>query len=359
MSTVGAPAADGRNRIGLTRADYDGAKTTLCPGCGHNAITAGIIQAAYESNLEPHRVAKLSGIGCSSKTPAYFLSSSHGFNAVHGRMPSIATGVGVANRDLLLIGVSGDGDTASIGLGQFCHLVRRNVPVVYIIENNGVYGLTKGQFSATADVGSTMKGGKANELMPIDCCALALELGCGFVARSFSGDVKQLRALLKAAFAHRGTAVLDVISPCVTFADHEGSTKSYAYVKEHDAPLHGIDFVPYYEDITVDYEPGTTRDVKMPDGSTIVLKKLGEDYDPTRREVALATLHESQAEQKLVTGLLYVNPTEAPFQGDLQLVDEPLAKLPLEKVRPPRAVLESIMEQLQTGRGVSAAGGGG
>jgi 2-oxoglutarate ferredoxin oxidoreductase subunit beta len=357
--TVETPKADGRNRIGLTRADYDGAKTTLCPGCGHNAITAGIIQAAFEANLEPHRVAKLSGIGCSSKTPAYFLSGSHGFNAVHGRMPSIATGVGVANRELLLIGVSGDGDTASIGLGQFCHLVRRNVPVVYIIENNGVYGLTKGQFSATADVGSTMKGGKANELMPIDCCAIALELGCGFVARSFSGDVKQLRALLKAAFAHRGTALLDVISPCVTFADHEGSTKSYAYVKEHDAPLHGIDFVPYYEDITVDYAPGTTREVRMPDGSHIVLKKLDADYDPTNRDLALTTIRESQREQRLVTGLLYVDPTHASFQDDLHMEETPLAQLPLDRVRPPREALETIMEQLQTGRGAGGAGGGG
>jgi len=261
-TTTGTP----KNRAGLTRADYDGAKTTLCPGCGHNAITAGIIQAAFESALEPSRVAKLSGIGCSSKTPAYFLGHSHGFNAVHGRMPSIATGVRVANRELLLIGVSGDGDTASIGLGQFCHLVRRNVPVVYIIENNGVYGLTKGQFSATADIGSTTKGGSVNDLMPIDCCQLAIQLGCAFVARSFSGDQKQLRPLLKAAFAHHGTAVLDVISPCVTFADHEGSTKSYAAVKEHDAPLHDIDFVPFYQDITVDYAPGTTREVQMPDG---------------------------------------------------------------------------------------------
>ncbi len=358
MTVTQTPGAE-RNRVGLTRADYDGAKTTLCPGCGHNAITAAIIQAAFESNVEPHRLAKLSGIGCSSKTPAYFVSRSHGFNAVHGRMPSIATGVHVANHDLLLIGVSGDGDTASIGLGQFCHLVRRNVPVVYIIENNGVYGLTKGQFSATADVGSTMKGGKANELMPIDCCAVALELGCSFVARSFSGDVKQLRALLKAAFAHRGTAVLDVISPCVTFADHEGSTKSYAYVKEHDAPLHGIDFVPYYEDITVDYEPGTTRDVTMPDGSHIVLKKLGEDYDPTDRERALAVIHDAAKEGKLATGLLYVNPDDKPYDDDLRLADPPLATLPLEQVRPPRQVLEQIMEQLKTGKGMGAAGGGG
>jgi 2-oxoglutarate/2-oxoacid ferredoxin oxidoreductase subunit beta len=357
---VGAATAPGaRNRVGLTRADYDGSKSTLCPGCGHNAITAAIIQAAFESGLEPYEVAKLSGIGCSSKTPAYFLGHSHGFNAVHGRMPSIATGVRVANQKLLLIGISGDGDTASIGLGQFCHLVRRNVPVVYIIENNGVYGLTKGQFSATADVGSTTKGGSVNELMPVDCCAIAVELGCGFVARSFSGDQKQLRPLLKAAFAHRGTAVLDVISPCVTFADHEGSSKSYAYVKEHDAPLHDIEYVPYYEDITVDYEPGTTRDVEMPDGSHILLKKLSADYDPTSRERALEAIHEARREQKLVTGLLYAEPGLRPFEDELNLVDAPLASLPLDQVRPPKSVLEAVMEQLRTGRGLTAPAGGG
>ena len=360
-SRPGSAPAPGspKNRVGLTRADYDGAKTTLCPGCGHNAITAGIIQAAFESALEPWRVAKLSGIGCSSKTPAYFIGQSHGFNAVHGRMPSIATGVGVANRELLLIGVSGDGDTASIGLGQFCHLIRRNVPVVYIVENNGVYGLTKGQFSATADIGSTTKSGKKNELMPIDLCALAIELGCGFVARSFSGDQKQLRPLLKAAFAHRGTAVLDVVSPCVTFADHEGSTKSYAAVKEHDAPLHDIDFVPYFEDIHVDYEPGTTREVEMPDGSRVVLKKLAADYDPTRREHALETLHAARREQSFVTGLLYVEPELPPFEDELRLIETPLAALSLEQARPPRQVLEEIMEQLKTGKGMAAPAGGG
>ena len=348
-----------RNRAGLARADYDGSKTTLCPGCGHNAITAAIIQAAFEAALEPSRVAKLSGIGCSSKTPAYFLGSAHGFNAVHGRMPSIATGVRVANRELLLIGVSGDGDTASIGLGQFCHLIRRNVPVVYIVENNGVYGLTKGQFSATADVGSTTKAGHVNELMPIDLCTIAIELGCSFVARSFSGDLKQLRPLLKAAFAHRGTAVLDVISPCVTFADHEGSTKSYAAVKEHDAPLHDIEFVPYFEDIHVDYEPGTTREVEMPDGSHIYLKKLAADYDPTSREGAMAALAEARREQKLVTGLLFVSPDTRPFEEELALVDTALARLPLEQVRPPRAALEAVMEELKTGRGAAPAAGGG
>jgi 2-oxoglutarate ferredoxin oxidoreductase subunit beta len=356
---AGSASGSPKNRVGLTRADYDGAKTTLCPGCGHNAITAGIIQAAFESALEPSRVAKLSGIGCSSKTPAYFLAHSHGFNAVHGRMPSIATGVRVANRELLLIGVSGDGDTASIGLGQFCHLVRRNVPVVYIVENNGVYGLTKGQFSATADVGSTTKAGKKNDLMPIDLCAVAIELGCGFVARSFSGDQKQLRPLLKAAFAHRGTAVLDVVSPCVTFADHEGSTKSYAAVKEHDAPLHDIDFVPYFEDLHVDYEPGTTREVEMPDGSHIVLKKLAADYDPTQRERAMQMLAEARRERSFVTGLLYVEPGLPPFEDELQLIETPLAALSLEQARPPKAALEEIMEQLKTGRGITAPAGGG
>jgi 2-oxoglutarate ferredoxin oxidoreductase subunit beta len=357
LTPAGGPS--GANRVGLTKADYDGAKTTLCPGCGHNAITGGIIQAAFEAGLEPSKVAKLSGIGCSSKTPAYFLGHSHGFNAVHGRMPSIATGVKAANRELLLIGISGDGDTASIGLGQFMHLVRRNVPVVYIIENNGVYGLTKGQFSATADFGSTQKGGKANELMPIDLCALAIELGCGFVARSFSGDQKQLRPLLKAAFAHQGTAVLDVISPCVTFADHEGSTKSYAAVKEHDAPLHDIEFVPYFEDIHIEYEPGTTREVEMPDGSYVYLKKLGEDYDPTSREGALDVIHEAQRERRLITGLLYINPADVPFEDEIKLVDEPLATLPLERVRPPKRVLDEIMEQMRTGKGLSSPAGGG
>jgi len=359
MSTATpAPSNPSLNRLGLSKTEYDGSKTTLCPGCGHNAITGGIIQAAWEAGLEPHRVAKLSGIGCSSKTPAYFLGHSHGFNAVHGRMPSIATGVHAANRQLLLIGVSGDGDTASIGLGQFCHLVRRNVPVVYIVENNGVYGLTKGQFSATADVGSTQKGGRANALMPIDLCALAIELGCGFVARSFSGDQKQLRPLLKAAFAHPGTAVLDVISPCVTFADHEGSTKSYAAVKEHDAPLHDIDYVPYFEDITVDYEPGTTREVPMPDGSRVYLKKLAADYDPTDGSRALSMLRETREDMKLVTGLIYVDTKARRFDDEMQLVGEPLATLPLEQVRPPKSVLDEIMASYREGSVSAGAGGG-
>ncbi len=358
MSAPTTPPASPVNRIGLTRADYDGAKTTLCPGCGHNAITGGIIQAAYEAGLQPHQVAKLSGIGCSSKTPAYFLGHSHGFNSVHGRMPSIATGVHVANKDLLLIGVSGDGDTASIGIGQFIHLVRRNVPVVYIIENNGVYGLTKGQFSATADLGSTQKGGKANSLMPIDLCAVAIELGCGFVARSFSGDQKQLRPLLKAAFAHRGTAVIDVISPCVTFADHEGSTKSYAAVKQSDNPLHDIDFVPYYENLNVDYEPGTTREVLMPDGSHIYLKKLAADYDATDAGVAFHALRAARLEQKVLTGLLYIDPKTRSFDEELVLADTPLSRLSQDQVRPGKQVLDDIMHAYREGSVAAAAGGG-
>ena len=343
--TPGAPV----NRIGLTAADYKGSKSTLCPGCGHDAITASIVQAAYELGVEQHLVAKLSGIGCSSKTPAYFLGRSHAFNAVHGRMPSVATGVHLANRSLTLLGVSGDGDSASIGLGQFCHLVRRNVPVIYIIENNGVYGLTKGQFSATADLGTRAKSGQVNELMPIDLCAVAIELGCGFVARSFSGDPKQLRPLLKAAFSHRGTAVLDVISPCVTFNNHEGSTRSYLNVKEHDAPLHEVTFIPYFESIEVDYAPGESREVTLHDGSRIVLRKLEEDYDPSDRLKALETIHHGREQNQFVTGMLYVDSKMVPFDQELGLVDEPLASLALERVRPPRSVLEEVMAGLKTG----------
>ncbi len=264
-------------------------------------------------------------------------------------MPSVATGVSVANRGLTLLGVSGDGDTASIGLGQFLHMVRRNVPLLYIVENNGVYGLTKGQFSATADVGSKAKSGRVNQLMPIDVCALAIELGCGFVARSFSGDPKQLRPILKAAMSHRGTAVVDVISPCVTFNNHEGSTKSYLNVKEHDAPLHDITFIPRYENIEVDYAPGESREVTLHDGSRITLKKLGEDYDPGDALQALETIHHGRREDKFVTGLLYVDPEKEPFENDLNLVEAPLATLPLERVRPSREVLAEVMAGLMTG----------
>src|SRR6186713_1353027 len=262
------------NRIGLELATYRGSKTTLCAGCGHNAISERIIDAFYELGTDPKRVIKLSGIGCSSKTPAYFLGGSHGFNAVHGRMPSVGTGAMLANQKLIAIGVSGDGDTGAIGIGQFVHLMRRNLPIIYIIEDNGCYGLTKGQFSPTADLGSKLKTGVVNDLPPIDTCALAVELGATFVARSFSGDKRQLLSLLKAALAHRGTSMIDVISPCVTFNDHEGSTKSYSYVKDHDEPLGEISFVPYFEDINVEYEPGSTTQVKMHDGSQLYLRKL-------------------------------------------------------------------------------------
>src|SRR5437870_10722151 len=255
------------NRIGLEVAAYKGNKTTLCAGCGHNAITERIIEAFYEMGVEPWRVAKLSGIGCSSKSPAYFLRSAHGFNAVHGRMPSVATGTMLANSALIAVGVSGDGDTASIGVGQFVHLMRRNLPVIYIIEDNGCYGLTKGQFSATADLGSKLKTGVVNDLPPIDTCALAIQLGAPYVPRSFSGDKKQLHSMLKAAIAHHGTVMLDVVSPCVTFNDHEGSTKSYKYTKDHDEPLQDINLVPAFEEIDVEYDAGTTVEVTMHDGS--------------------------------------------------------------------------------------------
>ena len=272
------------NIIGLTREVYKGLPTTLCAGCGHNSITNHLIKALYEYGVEPHKLAKMSGIGCSSKTPAYFVEQAHGFNGLHGRMPSAATGAKLANRELLVLGISGDGDTASIGLGQYCHMIRRNVDCTYIVENNGCYGLTKGQFSATADVGSTQKGGKVNEYATIDICGLAIELGATFVARSFSGDGKQLVPLLQAAFSHRGTAILDVISPCVTFNDHEGSTKSYAYVKEHDVVLHTADYIAGGREITVDYEPGNRSRRRARRRFARAARKLDVDYDPTDRD---------------------------------------------------------------------------
>jgi 2-oxoglutarate ferredoxin oxidoreductase subunit beta len=335
------------NRLGLEMAPYRGGKTTLCAGCGHNAISERIVEAFWEMGVDASQVIKLSGIGCSSKSPAYFLGNSHGFNAVHGRMPSVATGAVLANKTLLAIGVSGDGDTGAIGIGQFVHLMRRNVPLIYIIEDNGCYGLTKGQFSPTADVGSTLKNGVVNDLPPLDTCVMAIELGATFVARSFSGDKKQLSAILKAAIAHRGTAMIDVLSPCVTFNDHDGSTKSYAYVKEHDDVLGEISFVPFFQDISIEYEPGTTREVTMHDGSRLYLKKLEEDYDPTDKLQALRVLHETARRGEYATGVLYVEPDRDDFATLLNTVDEPLATLPPEKVRPPKAALDEIMESLR------------
>src|SRR2546423_2978538 len=346
-STPTSTPAPKTNRLGLQVIDYRGGKTTLCAGCGHNAISERVIDAMYEMGVQPERVLKLSGIGCSSKTPAYFISRAHSFNSLHGRMPSVATGAVLANRSMLSLGVSGDGDTASIGMGQFIHLMRRNLPIIYIIEDNGVYGLTKGQFSATADLGSKLKTGVINELPPVDTCAMAITLGATFVARSFSGDIKQLHSMMKAAIAHRGTVMLDIVSPCVTFNDHEGSTKSYKYMKDHDEPLQEISFVPAFEEIDVEYDPGTSIEVTMHDGSKLRLRKLEEDYDPTDRIRAITRLHEAHERGEALTGVFYVNTKTPNFIEMLNMTDQPLATLPESVVRPGREVLEQVMEELR------------
>src|ERR1700735_195963 len=335
------------NRIGLPVLEYRGSKTTLCAGCGHNAISERIIDAMFEMGVQPERVMKLSGIGCSSKSPAYFMSRSHSFNSVHGRMPSVATGALLGNKTMMGIGVSGDGDTASIGMGQFVHLLRRNLPMIYIIEDNGVYGLTKGQFSATADIGSKLKTGVINDLPAIDTCALAIQLGATFVGRSFSGDKRQLLAMLKAAIAHKGTAMLDVVSPCVTFNDHEGSTKSYKYVKDHEETLQEVSFVPHFEEIDVEYDPGTTVEVTMHDGSHLHLRKLEEDYDPTNRIAAMTRLSEAHDKGEVLTGVFYVNTKAPSFLAMLNMVDQPLATLPESMTRPGREALAAAMEELR------------
>ncbi len=339
---VGAP-----NRAGLTMEAYKGRPSTLCNGCGHDAVSSQIMRAFYEYGIDPAGVAKFSGIGCSSKTPAYFLGRSFGFNSVHGRMPSVATGALLANRRLKGVAVSGDGDTASIGMGQFVHALRRNIPLIYILENNGVYGLTKGQFSATADRGSRRKGGVANELPPVDCCALAIELGCGYVARAFAGDPRQLLALIKGAIGHRGTAFLDVLSPCVTFNNHEGSTKSYPYLKGAQEWLHEVGFVPYFEAAPANDAAGATREIALPDGSRLTLGKLGREYDPSDRGAALAQLGESAAGGPFLTGLFYINTEKPDFTEVLHLEEEPLAALPPERARPSREALEEILGRLR------------
>ena len=341
------PPAPKTNRIGLAVLDYKGGKTTLCAGCGHNAISERIIDAMFEMGVAPERVVKMSGIGCSSKSPAYFMSRSHSFNSVHGRMPSVTTGAVLANRNLMALGVSGDGDSASIGIGQFVHLMRRNLPMVYIIEDNGVYGLTKGQFSATADLGSKLKTGVINDLPPIDTCAMAIELGATFVGRSFSGDKRQLHAMMKAAISHKGTVLLDVISPCVTFNDHEGSTKSYKYMKDHEEPLQDINFVPHFEEIDVDYDAGTTLEVTMHDGSRLRLHKIEADYDPTNRIEAITRLHDAHEKGEVLTGVFYINPKAPTFIDMLNMTDRPLATLQDSDVRPGREVLEQCMEELR------------
>ncbi|MGO9326247.1 MAG: 2-oxoacid:ferredoxin oxidoreductase subunit beta [Terracidiphilus sp.] len=349
MATTTASGAAGPklNHIGLPVMEYRGGKSTLCAGCGHNAISERIIDAMFEMGVEPERVMKMSGIGCSSKSPAYFMSRSFSFNSVHGRMPSVTTGAMLANQTMMALGVSGDGDTASIGIGQFVHLMRRNLPMIYIIEDNGVYGLTKGQFSATADIGSKLKTGVINELPPIDTCALAIQLGATFVGRSFSGDKKQLLAMLKAAIAHRGTVMLDVISPCVTFNDHEGSTKSYKFLQENDEPINEIGFVASFDDIEVDYDSGEVYDVQMHDGSQLRLRKLLEDYDPTDKANAVRTLMEAQEKNEVLTGVFYIDTQKPTFLDQLNMVDEPLGTLPESLTRPPKSALDSLMANLQ------------
>ncbi len=336
------------NLIGLTKNDYKAQPSTLCKGCGHNSISSQIVQVAYDLNIRPHEIIKLSGIGCSSKSPAYFLGMSHGFNSLHGRMPSIGTGALMANHHLRAIGVSGDGDTASIGMGQFKHAMRRNVRMVYIIENNGVYGLTKGQFSATAEEGHELKYAGRNELPPIDICMEAIMAGAGFVARSFSGDAKQVRELLKAALSHRGMAVLDIISPCVAFNNIDTSRKSYGYGREHEAPLHDFGWVPQEDEIMIEEQsPGEVRDISLHDGSRIQLRRLEDDYDPTDRMAALTLLHETEHTEEFVTGLIYFDPRRESLAEAADLVDTPLAHLPDEMIRPSKESLDKIMARLQ------------
>jgi len=346
-ATAGGAAGPKLNHIGLPIVEYRGGKSTLCAGCGHNAISERIIDAMFEMGVEPERVMKMSGIGCSSKSPAYFMNRSFSFNSVHGRMPSISTGAILANSTMTALGVSGDGDSASIGMGQFVHLMRRNLPMIYIIEDNGVYGLTKGQFSATADIGSRLKTGVINDLPPIDTCALAIQLGATFVGRSFSGDKKQLLSMLKAAIAHKGTVMLDVISPCVTFNDHEGSTKSYKFLQDHDEPINEVGFVASFDEIEVDYDSGEILDVEMHDGSQLRLRKLLEDYDPTDKANAVRTLMEAQEKDEVLTGVFYIDTQKPTFIDQLNMVAEPLATLPESLTRPPKSVLESLMTNLQ------------
>jgi len=336
-----------KNELGLTRRDYEGAITTLCAGCGHDSVTAAIVQAFWDLSIAPHKVAKLSGIGCSSKTPAYFLRDAHGFNGVHGRMPALATGANAANGDIIYIGISGDGDSLSIGLGQMSHAIRRNVNLVYILENNGVYGLTKGQFSAAADKGSTSKKGEANTMEAIDGALLALTLGATLVARSFSGDKGQLVPILKAGLKHRGFAFIDVISPCVTFNDHEGSTKSYAYTREHNVEIVQADFVPPAAAITAEYEAGTVRNVMMHDGSWVRLRKVAEDYDPTDRDRSYAYIREAQSKGEVVTGLLYLDESAPDMHGQAGTVDEPLTTVPFEALCPGNAELQKLQQRFR------------
>jgi len=333
-----------KNELGLTVRDYEGGMSTLCAGCGHDSVTGAIVQAVFELSIPPHRMAKLSGIGCSSKTPAYFVRQSHGFNTVHGRMPSVATGANAANSDLWYIGVSGDGDSLSIGLGQFCHAIRRNVNMLYIIENNGVYGLTKGQFSASADLGSKAKKGAENQQPPIDPCRMAISMGAGFVARSFSGDKEQLLPLIKAGLSHKGFAIIDVISPCVTFNDHEGSTKSYEYTRQHFHPAIQADYVPPTEEIKAQYDEGEAMSVTLHDGSQIILHKVSGEYDPTDRALVYSYLEKSQQAGEIVTGLLYYDDSLKEMHDLSNIVDQPLSKVDHTKLCPGNDALQALQD---------------
>jgi 2-oxoglutarate ferredoxin oxidoreductase subunit beta len=335
------------NALGLTLRDYEGAMSTLCAGCGHDSVTAAIVRAFYDLELPPHMIAKLSGIGCSSKTPTYFVSGAHGFNSAHGRMPAIATGAAAANRQLNYIGISGDGDSLSIGLGQLSHAIRRNLNMIYVIENNGVYGLTKGQFSASADVGSKSKRGEANQFSPIDPVMLALSLGATFVARSFSGDKAQLVPLLKAGLTHRGFALIDVISPCVTFNDHEGSTKAYRFTREHKVDVTETDFVPLRREIRTDYAEGVTTSVTMHDGSVVRFCKVAPDYNPRDRQAAYAYLQARQKLGEVPTGLLFIDEQTPEMHTINNTTDQPLSQVPYAKLCPGSAALDALMEDFR------------
>jgi 2-oxoglutarate ferredoxin oxidoreductase subunit beta len=331
-----------KNALGLTSRDYEGVVSTLCAGCGHDSVTAAIIQAVFELDIEPHMLAKMSGIGCSSKTPAYFVSQAHGFNSVHGRMPSVTTGANAANRDLMYIGVSGDGDSLSIGVGQFVHAIRRNLNMCYIIENNGVYGLTKGQFSASADIGTMPKKGMPNQQEPIDPVSTALSLGATYIARSFSGDKEQLVPLLKGALLHSGFSLVDVISPCVTFNDHEGSTKSYAYTRQHYNHVINVDYIHPSKEITASYAAGDAMTIYLHGGDTIILRKVDDTYDPTSRASAFKYLRERFNAGEITTGLLYVNEARAEMNELMGNVDTPLSKLPLDELNPGKDELAKL-----------------
>ncbi len=334
-----------KNERGFTRRDYEGSISTLCAGCGHDSISAALIQAFFELNIEPHRVAKMSGIGCSSKTPDYFLGQSHGFNSVHGRMPSVLTGANLANKNLIYLGVSGDGDSASIGLGQFVHCVRRGVNMTYITENNGVYGLTKGQFSATADRGSKSKAGGTNSDAPIDLVSMAMLAGATFVGRSFSGDKQQLVPLIKAALSHNGPAFIDVISPCVAFNNHAGSTKSFDFVRDHNDAVNRLDFFEGRAEIVTDYKPGTVQDVEQHDGSIIRLHKIADGYDPTNKVAAMNYLATHHEKGEVVTGLLYLDPNPKDMHQFLRTVDVPLNRLGMKELCPGSKMLETINDE--------------